>query len=149
MPLAREVFQEGLIIPPVKLARRGEIVPDVMALILANVRTPEEREGDITAQIAANRVGEARLREIVAKYGLKRVELSSAALQDYSERILRATIAQIPDGEYRSKIGSTATASAVASSRFGSRCACWAIRQRLTFLPAIRRPQEASTRISP
>ena len=100
MPLAREVFQEGLIIPPVKLARRGEIVPDVMALILANVRTPEEREGDITAQIAANRVGEARLREIVAKYGLKRVELSSAALQDYSERILRATIAQIPDGEY-------------------------------------------------
>ena len=100
MPLAREVFQEGLIIPPVKLARRGEIVPDVMAMILANVRTPEEREGDITAQIASNRVGEARLREIVAKYGLKRVELSSAALQDYSERILRATIARIPDGEY-------------------------------------------------
>ena len=100
MPLAREVFQEGLIIPPVKLARRGEIVPDIMALILANVRTPEEREGDLTAQIAANRVGEVRLRQIVAKYGIRRVELSSSALQDYSERVLRATIARIPDGEY-------------------------------------------------
>ena len=122
MPLAREVFQEGLIIPPVKLARRGEIVPDVMALILANVRTPEEREGDITAQIAANRVGEARLREIVAKYGLKRVELSS-------RRRCRTTASAFcgrrsrgfPTASTRSKIGSTATASAVGpSSRFGS-----------------------------
>jgi N-methylhydantoinase B/oxoprolinase/acetone carboxylase alpha subunit len=100
MPLAREVFQEGLIIPPVKLARRGEIVPDVIAMILANVRTPDEREGDITAQIAANRVGESRLREIVAKYGCARVALYSSALQDHSERVLRATIASIPDGEY-------------------------------------------------
>jgi N-methylhydantoinase B/oxoprolinase/acetone carboxylase alpha subunit len=100
MPLARELFQEGLIIPPVRLARNGEIVPDVMALILANVRTPDEREGDLTAQIAANRVGEARLREIVAKYGAARVAAYSSALQDYSERVLRATIATIPDGEY-------------------------------------------------
>jgi N-methylhydantoinase B/oxoprolinase/acetone carboxylase alpha subunit len=100
MPLARELFQEGLIIPPVRLARHGEIVPDVMALILANVRTPDEREGDITAQIAANRVGEARLREIVSKYGAARVSAYSSALQDYSERVLRATIATIPDGEY-------------------------------------------------
>jgi N-methylhydantoinase B/oxoprolinase/acetone carboxylase alpha subunit len=100
MPLAREMFQEGLIIPPVRLARHGEIVPDVMALILANVRTPDEREGDLTAQIAANRVGEARLREIVAKYGAARVAAYSSALQDYSERVLRATIATIPDGEY-------------------------------------------------
>jgi N-methylhydantoinase B/oxoprolinase/acetone carboxylase alpha subunit len=100
MPLAREIFQEGLIIPPVKLARRGEIVPDVMALILANVRTPDEREGDLTAQIAANRVGEARLREIVLKYGASRVAAYASALQDYSERVLRATIETIPDGEY-------------------------------------------------
>jgi N-methylhydantoinase B/oxoprolinase/acetone carboxylase alpha subunit len=100
MPLAREVFQEGLIVPPVKLARRGEIVPDVMALLLANVRTPDEREGDLTAQVASNRVGEARLRQIVAKYGAKRVAAYSSALQDYSERVLRATIAGIPDGDY-------------------------------------------------
>jgi N-methylhydantoinase B/oxoprolinase/acetone carboxylase alpha subunit len=100
MPLAREIYQEGLIIPPVKLASRGRIVPDVMALILANVRTPDEREGDITAQIAANRVGEARLREIVAKYGLRRVTTYATALQDYTERVLRSTIREIPDGEY-------------------------------------------------
>src|SRR5215470_7524551 len=101
MPLAREVFQEGLIIPPIKLVRGGEIDPDVLALIVANVRTPDEREGDLTAQIAANRVGEARLREIVTKYGRRRVEQYAAAAQDYTERVLRATISGIPDGEYR------------------------------------------------
>lgn len=100
MPLAREVYQEGLIIPPVKLARRGQIVPDLMALILANVRTPDEREGDITAQIAANRVADTRLRQVVEKYGRRRVEAYGAALQDYTERVLRAVIAGIPDGDY-------------------------------------------------
>ena len=101
MPLASEVFQEGLIIPPIKLVRRGEIDADVLALITANVRTPDEREGDLTAQIAANRVAELRLREIVAKYGRKRVDGYAAAAQDYTERVLRHTIAEIPDGEYR------------------------------------------------
>src|SRR5437870_9653043 len=53
MGLSREVFEEGLRIPPVRLARGGRIEPDVMALLLANVRTPEERQGDLTAQVAA------------------------------------------------------------------------------------------------
>jgi N-methylhydantoinase B/oxoprolinase/acetone carboxylase alpha subunit len=101
MPLAREVFQEGLIIPPLRLVSRGRVVDDVMALILANVRTPEEREGDLTAQIAANRVAEARLREVVAKYGRARVTAYAAALQDYTERVMRHTIRGIPRGEYR------------------------------------------------
>jgi N-methylhydantoinase B/oxoprolinase/acetone carboxylase alpha subunit len=100
MPLAREVFQEGLIIPPVTLVRRGAIVDDVLAMVLANVRTPDEREGDLTAQIAANRVAEQRLREIVAKYGAGTVAGYAAALQDHTERVLRATIAAIPDGVY-------------------------------------------------
>ena len=100
MPLAREVYQEGLIIPPIKLARRGEIVADVLSLILANVRTPDEREGDLTAQIAANRVADARLRQIVTKYGRARSEQYASELQDYTERVLRATIAAIPDGVY-------------------------------------------------
>jgi N-methylhydantoinase B/oxoprolinase/acetone carboxylase alpha subunit len=100
MPLAREIFQEGLIIPPVRLARRGAIVDDVLAMILANVRTPDEREGDLTAQIAANRVAERRLGEIVAAYGARRVSAYATALQAYTERVLRATIAAIPDGEY-------------------------------------------------
>jgi N-methylhydantoinase B/oxoprolinase/acetone carboxylase alpha subunit len=100
MPLAREVFQEGLIIPPVTLVRRGAIVDDVLAMILANVRTPDEREGDLTAQIAANRVAERRLREIVTAYGARRVAGYAEALQAYTERVLRATIAAIPDGSY-------------------------------------------------
>ena len=100
MPLAREVYQEGLIIPPITLVRRGDIVADVLSLILANVRTPDEREGDLTAQIAANRVAETRLRHIVRKYGRVRSERYASALQDYTERVLRATVAAIPDGVY-------------------------------------------------
>ena len=100
MPLAREVYQEGLIIPPIRLARRGEIVQDVMNLIRANVRTPDEREGDITAQSAANRVADTRLREIVEKYGRRRIDSYAVALQDYTERVLRITIAGIADGVY-------------------------------------------------
>ena len=100
MPLAREVFQEGLIIPPIKLVRNGEIVADVLNLILANVRTPDEREGDLTAQIAANRVADTRLRDIVTKYGHRRVTAYATALQDYTERVLRTTIAAVPDGVY-------------------------------------------------
>ena len=97
---SHEIYQEGLIIPPIKLARRGEIVEDVLKMILANVRTPDEREGDLTAQIAANRVADTRLRDIVAKYGRRRVDSYASALQDYTERVLRATIAAIPDGTY-------------------------------------------------
>jgi N-methylhydantoinase B/oxoprolinase/acetone carboxylase alpha subunit len=100
MPLAREVFQEGLIIPPIKLVKRGRIDPEILALILSNVRTPDEREGDLTAQIAANRVGEARLLEIVKRYGHARVAQYASLTQDYAERVLRRTIAAIPDGHY-------------------------------------------------
>jgi len=100
MPLAREIYQEGLVIPPVKLVRRGTVASDVMAMILANVRTPVEREGDLTAQIAAGRVGEQRLRELVAHYGRRRVASYAAAVQDYTERVLCATLARVPEGEY-------------------------------------------------
>jgi len=100
MPLAQEVFAEGLILPPVKLVRRGEICKDVMALILANVRTPREREGDLSAQIASNRVAEAGLRALVARNGIGRIRKYARAVQDYAERVLRHTIFRIPDGEY-------------------------------------------------
>ena len=100
MPLAREIFQEGLIIPPVKLVKRGVLDTDLMGLLLANVRTPEEREGDLTAQIAANRVGETRLCDIATRYGYARVSRYAAAAQDYAERVLRKTIDAIPDGRY-------------------------------------------------
>jgi N-methylhydantoinase B/oxoprolinase/acetone carboxylase alpha subunit len=91
MPLAREIYQEGLRIPPVLLMRAGKPQRDVMELIRANVRTPEEREGDLLAQVMASRRGESRLREIAGRYGLSRVQRSAAALLDYTERLTRAT----------------------------------------------------------
>lgn len=100
MPLATEIFQEGLIIPPVKIVERGEVVPDVLAMILANVRTPVEREGDLTAQIAANRVAERRLMEISQRYGLSVVGRYAKAVQNYAEGAIRRTIQSLPDGEY-------------------------------------------------
>jgi len=100
MPLAQEIFQEGLILPPVKIVRGGAMNEDVLAILLANVRTPLERQGDLSAQIAANRVAEQRLLAMCATYGRERVERYAREVQDYSERILRRTIEEIPDGEY-------------------------------------------------
>jgi serine O-acetyltransferase len=101
MPLSTEVFQEGIRIPPIKIMVDGRIHHDLLQLILANVRTPREREGDLTAQIAANRTGERRLRDVIAKYGLPEVLYYSAELQRYAERMTRRVIADIPDGEYQ------------------------------------------------
>ena len=101
MSITTEIFQDGVVIPPVKLVRGGRLDGDVLALILANVRTPEEREGDISAQIAANRVGERRLLEIAFRYGLAETLRYTRELQAYSERMTRAAIRSLPDGAYR------------------------------------------------
>ena len=100
MPLATEIFQEGLRIPPVKLIRNNEMNEDILELILANVRTPEERRGDLGAQIAAHRVGERRLLEAASKYGAEKIASQMDKLKKYSERMMRARIDEIPDGEY-------------------------------------------------
>jgi N-methylhydantoinase B len=100
MPLASEIYQEGLIIPPVKLIEAGRTQQAVLDLILRNVRTPVERRGDLAAQMAAHRVGEQRLQEIVARYGLEGTIRYAQALLGYAERLTRAAIAQIPDGTY-------------------------------------------------
>ncbi|HEY8490172.1 MAG TPA: hydantoinase B/oxoprolinase family protein, partial [Dehalococcoidia bacterium] len=101
MPVATELYQEGLIIPPVRLVRAGEVQRDVLALILRNVRTPEERRGDLDAQLAAHRTGEERLRQLVERYGASTVEAQMAALMDYAERMTREALRAIPPGEYR------------------------------------------------
>jgi N-methylhydantoinase B/oxoprolinase/acetone carboxylase alpha subunit len=100
MPLATELFQEGLIIPPLKLHARGRLNRDVFDLLLANVRTPDERRGDLLAQVAANEIGRTRLEEAVARFGAGRVDLYARLIQDYSERFLRQTLRAIPDGTY-------------------------------------------------
>src|SRR5712691_8357951 len=74
MPLAREIYQEGLRIPPVLIRRGGKLDRDLLGLVLANVRTPVEREGDLMAQLMALHRGEVRLLELTAKYGEARVQ---------------------------------------------------------------------------
>ncbi len=103
MGLTEEIYQEGLRIPPVLLARRGKIERDVLALLLANVRTPREREGDLTAQIAACRLGERRLLELAEKYGLPKTVFYLDQLQNYSARLMEAALARIPNGVYRAE----------------------------------------------
>ena len=101
MPLAREIYQEGLRIPPILIRQRGKINRPLLDMILANVRTPVEREGDLMAQLMAIHRGELRLLELVAKYGEARVQRNMRELEDYSERMLRAALRALPRGVYR------------------------------------------------
>ncbi len=100
MPLAREIYQEGLRLPPVRLLAQGRRVEDVWHLIEANVRTPEERAGDLSAQVAALTAGERRLRELVERRGAAEVRSAMAALLAYADRLVRTGIARIPPGRY-------------------------------------------------
>jgi len=99
----REIYQEGLRIPPVKIMRGGKVVTDVLALLLNNVRTPEEREGDLGAQIAACQTGAERLRDICERYGIARAKRAAAELLVYSEEMMRAFLRTIPPGHYQAE----------------------------------------------
>ena len=100
LPLSTELYQEGTIIPPIKLARRGRLNQEIIQLICRNSRTSDERKGDLAAQTAAIKVGEQRMKEITERYGLAETLEHMAALLDYSERVTRRAIAKIPDGRY-------------------------------------------------
>ncbi|WP_149538279.1 hydantoinase B/oxoprolinase family protein [Siccirubricoccus phaeus] len=97
---ATEIQQEGLRIPPVKLYRRGVLDEDIQQMVLNNVRVPEERLGDLRAQLGALRVGARRLTELLDRYGADVVEAAIEELKTRSERLMRAHIATIPDGTY-------------------------------------------------
>ena len=103
MGLCREIYQEGVRIPPVKLMRGGEMQGDVLALLLNNVRTPHEREGDLGAQIAACHTGAERLREVCRRYGLARAIRAVRELLEYSEEMMRAFLERVPQGTYRAE----------------------------------------------
>lgn len=100
MPVGREIYQEGLIIPPIKLVAAGAINQAAMDILLANVRTPEERAGDLRAQIGANQRGAERLSSMVAEYGYAEVRQYMQAMLDYTERMTRQLLKQIPAGIY-------------------------------------------------
>jgi N-methylhydantoinase B len=98
---SRTVFQEGLIIPPVRLVRRGSHVEDVWRLVLANVRTPAIRRADLDAQLAACRVGATRLAELFERHGAPFMTRAFDEVLAYSERHVRARLEALPDGVYR------------------------------------------------
>ena len=101
MPLSSSIFQEGLIIPPLKIISGGEVDSGLMKFFLANVRTPIEREGDFSAQMMANLTGIRRFQDLVERYGFETTRQYAEALQDYSENMMRQAIESIPDGTYR------------------------------------------------
>jgi N-methylhydantoinase B len=100
---ASEIFQEGIRIPPVRIVRAGKIDREMLDLVLLNVRTPREREGDLQSQIGACRVGEQRILELSAKYGEGELHALIEELLDYSERLVRAQLRTLPPGEFRAE----------------------------------------------
>ncbi|HLQ10724.1 MAG TPA: hydantoinase B/oxoprolinase family protein [Ktedonobacteraceae bacterium] len=99
MPMSRELYQEGFIIPPLKLAKRGVVNQEVLELFYRNVRTPWERRGDLDAQMAAARVGERRLHDIIARYGSRATRAHARALLAYSAQLTRSALARLPEVE--------------------------------------------------
>jgi N-methylhydantoinase B len=97
---ATSIFEEGIRIPPVRIVRCGKVDRDVLDLILLNVRTPREREGDLDAQMGACRVGERRILEVAAKYGTEKMNALIEELLDYSERLVRAELRSMPGGDF-------------------------------------------------
>lgn len=101
MGIAREIYQEGFRIPPVKLMRRGVVDNEILALLQANVRTPLEREGDLKAQIAACNTGESRLHAAVSRYGIAELHEYTRHLNDYAAALLQQVLISIPKGTYK------------------------------------------------
>ena len=99
MPMSRELYQEGVIIPPLKVVKAGVVNQEVLDLFYRNVRTPEERRGDMQAQLATARVGERRLQEIITRYGSTVVQAHADALLTYSARLTSHALAQLPATE--------------------------------------------------
>lgn len=99
-PTSKEVFEEGMLIPPMKLLRRDEWNDDVLQLYMANCRTPQMNRGDILAMLAALDVGERRVKEIVAEFGLEVFRTAQEDLLRYSEEGTRRALSTLPNGTY-------------------------------------------------
>lgn len=100
LPLSTELYQEGIIIPPVKLVHGGQLDNGVLSLITANSRAPQERLGDFKAQLAAHTIGERRLLSLIEAHGIDSLLEHAAALQAYSRKLTESVIESIPDGIY-------------------------------------------------
>lgn len=100
MPVATELLQEGLVIPPIRLVEAGRLNEAAFALIVRNSRAPEERRGDLRAQLAATALGARRVEALASRFGADGLRERFAALLDHGERVIRSVIAGIPDGRY-------------------------------------------------
>jgi N-methylhydantoinase B len=103
MGLATDIYGEGIRIPPIRLVRGGQVDRDTMRLLLANVRGNVERRGDFDAQIGSLKTGASRLLETIERRGEREASEYAAQLIDYSARLMRHTIASIPDGTYEAE----------------------------------------------
>ena len=99
--ISTELYQEGIIIPPVKIVCRGEILRDTFDLILANLRAPKQSAGDFRAQIAASLLGQRRMGEIIDRFGEETVSAFYDELIQYTERWARQEISALPEGTYK------------------------------------------------
>ncbi|MBL90916.1 MAG: 5-oxoprolinase [Myxococcales bacterium] len=99
MPLSTEVFQEGLILPPVKLFEEGQRNEALFQVILKNTRTPHERQGDLNAQLAAHEIGGTRLKQLIAADGYPQLKRMAKVLLDYAEEKVGAALSAWPKGE--------------------------------------------------
>jgi N-methylhydantoinase B len=100
MAPATEIYQEGIIVPPLRLHRGGVLNGAALNLLCRNVRTPDERRGDLAAQLAANQTGAARLEELIARFGPEAFTARIAAARSRSERAVRSLLGTIPPGDY-------------------------------------------------
>ncbi len=103
MPVARELLQEGLVVPPLRLVAAGEPSEAALALIAHNSRAPRERRGDLRAQLAATALGARRMQEAARRFGEDGLARRGAELLAYGERAMRRVIAAIPDGRYEAR----------------------------------------------
>ena len=102
-PTATEIYQEGVRFPGIRVCRDDETIDDVIALIRENVRLPVQSLGDFNAGLAAVRIAETRLREIIARYGEASVKGTFGHILETSERLSRAAVAALPDGDYEAE----------------------------------------------
>ena len=103
MGLATDIYGEGIRIPPIRIVRGGTLDADTMRLLLANVRGNAERRGDFDAQIGSLKTGTSRLLEIIERRGVKEAQAYAEQLINYSARLMRYTIREIPDGVYNAE----------------------------------------------
>lgn len=102
-PAAKDAFQEAFILPPVRLARRGQINQDIIDILMRNTRLPQSAEGDLNGQLGALDLGVKRMGELLSEYGGQTVQAALSALSDRAEKLMREELAALPDGRWEAE----------------------------------------------